>query len=346
MNLRSLATVLALSHFTWATATKAGRHALAGMMKMTEDRVCDLKNHIQNRVSIEAMFNGKDSLNFSGNDKLFDKDCIANLQYLARRLGKQVNIRVNINDPEVLRRILLTPYGKEFSVLLIHGMRLGGLNMPFSSNPYNHALLGLDMYSTHQDEMFRNFLDSIGGDMSRVTLLGFNGHQVSEKTVDIISDGLGYVRKLTKLAMGVPVGSDLFLLRALRNSPGFIYLETLDLSHSMLGDNGVRVLADIIKNTPKLKNLYLRHAGLTDDHLEVLMPAVAQSTSLESINVDGNWFEDKGERLIVQAVKNLPSHIKEVRASGKWYRNRQHSPLSGIEMLRSLRISDASRQRF
>lgn len=78
-------------------------------------------------------------------------------------------------------------------------------------------------------------------------------------------------------------------------------LQTLDLENAPLGDDGARLLAEVL-SARSLRTLALNGCGITADGCRALVPVMRSSASLQLLFLDQNPIGDAGVALVASAL--------------------------------------------
>ena len=87
--------------------------------------------------------------------------------------------------------------------------------------------------------------------------------------------------------------------------------EHLHLFHNPVGDTGISLMSEAIRETAILKTLILYGCGVTSRGAEDLSRALAENTSLEKLDVGNNSLGDEGIKYMAEALK-LNKQLKEL----------------------------------
>ena len=288
------------------------------------EKNCDIKELPYNsRTSLYAASHYRTEwLDFTDSDKIFDPDCYEALKYYTRMSAKfsgfqPVSVRIYVEDGARFQKIASIPFGKEFEVILSFGSSFNPADITKMNEQFT-AALGVSFQNQEQDLTFSRFLQSIHGDMSRLTSLRFLDHQVSVETAQIVIDNLSKMTKLNMLSIGIPEGMDVQFLSALKAVP-LNELAMLDLTQSSMSHEGVKLVAEYVESAPKtLTQLGLASSGLTDTHLDVLLPAF-KASHLRKININRIRFTSRGAQLVAQFLMD-PKNIMMFVFNGKVFK--------------------------
>ncbi|XP_067916037.1 NACHT, LRR and PYD domains-containing protein 12-like isoform X4 [Heterodontus francisci] len=90
-------------------------------------------------------------------------------------------------------------------------------------------------------------------------------------------------------------------------------LTDLDLSDNNLGDSGVKLRSEALRNTDcKIQKLWLGGNNLSDSCIEDLASALSTNRSLTDLDLSGNNLGDSGVKLLSEALKNPDCKIQEL----------------------------------
>ncbi|XP_072354303.1 NACHT, LRR and PYD domains-containing protein 3-like isoform X1 [Scyliorhinus torazame] len=91
-------------------------------------------------------------------------------------------------------------------------------------------------------------------------------------------------------------------------------LTNLNLSNNKLGDSGVKLLSEALRNPDcKIQKLCLRDVTLTDSCAEALSSALSINQSLTDLNLGNNNLGDSGAKLLSVALRNPDCKIQRLR---------------------------------
>ena len=81
------------------------------------------------------------------------------------------------------------------------------------------------------------------------------------------------------------------------------FIEYLCLSHNPIGDTGASLISEAVRETAALKTLILNDCGITSRGAEDLSRVLAQNSSLEKLDIDGNDLGDEGISRVAERSK-------------------------------------------
>ncbi|XP_056099065.1 NACHT, LRR and PYD domains-containing protein 12-like [Rhinichthys klamathensis goyatoka] len=196
--------------------------------------------------------------------------------------------------------------------------------------------------------------------------LYLNGNKLGDRGVKLLSDGLKAHCKLEILWLwkcGVTDEGCVALASALRSNPS--HLRELNLSDNKLGDRGVKLLSDVLKDPHcKLEILGLNSCGVTDEACVALASALKSNPShLRQLDLSLNKQGNRGVKLLsdvlkdphckleilrlwscgvtdedcvalASALRSNPSHLRELDLSWNKLRNRGSE---GVKLLSDLK---------
>ncbi|XP_072894511.1 NACHT, LRR and PYD domains-containing protein 3-like isoform X1 [Hemitrygon akajei] len=107
-------------------------------------------------------------------------------------------------------------------------------------------------------------------------------------------------------------------------------LTVLNLNENALGDSGVKLLSEALKNTEcKMEKMWLYKVGLTDSGVDDLVSALSKNQSLTELDLGSNSLTDQSVPVLRRLIVALPS-LERI-----WLWDNQISK-SGVEELKSL----------
>uniref|UniRef100_A0A671KID7 Uncharacterized protein n=1 Tax=Sinocyclocheilus anshuiensis TaxID=1608454 RepID=A0A671KID7_9TELE len=142
---------------------------------------------------------------------------------------------------------------------------------------------------------------------SHLRELNLNGNNLRDSDVKLISSPCIFnLYRLSKCGVTDEVCAA--LASALRSNPS--HLRELHLSLNELGDSGVNLLSDLLKDPHcKLETLWFNHCGVTDEGCAALASALRSNPShLRDLDLTGNKLRDSGVKLLSDQLKD--SHCK------------------------------------
>ncbi|XP_072133528.1 uncharacterized protein [Mobula birostris] len=163
--------------------------------------------------------------------------------------------------------------------------------------------------------------DSGAGDLASalrtnpsLTELNLNDNQLGDSGVKLLSAALGNPEcKLQKLQLdniGLTDSGAKDLASALSTNPS---LTELNLSVNKLGDSGVKLVSEALRNSKcEIQKLWLRDVGLTDSGAEDLASALRTNPSLTELNLGANKLGDSGMKLVSAALRNTECKIQKL----------------------------------
>ncbi|XP_072133414.1 uncharacterized protein [Mobula birostris] len=163
--------------------------------------------------------------------------------------------------------------------------------------------------------------DSGAGDLASalrtnpsLTELNLNDNLLGDSGVKLLSAALGNPEcKLQKLQLdniGLTDSGAKDLASALSTNPS---LTELNLSVNKLGDSGVKLVSEALRNSKcEIQKLWLRDVGLTDSGAEDLASALRTNPSLTELNLGANKLGDSGMKLVSAALRNTECKIQKL----------------------------------
>ncbi|XP_078390049.1 NACHT, LRR and PYD domains-containing protein 3-like [Cetorhinus maximus] len=95
---------------------------------------------------------------------------------------------------------------------------------------------------------------------------------------------------------------------------GMLLPSSPELSHNNLGDSGVKLLSDALRNPDcKIQKLELDDVGLTETCAEDLASALSANQSLTDLNLNDNKLGDSGLKLLSVALRNATCKIRKLK---------------------------------
>ncbi|XP_072892264.1 NACHT, LRR and PYD domains-containing protein 3-like [Hemitrygon akajei] len=100
----------------------------------------------------------------------------------------------------------------------------------------------------------------------------------------------------------------------LRLGPGLHKCQKLRLCYNKLGDSGVKLVSESLRNPQcKIQKLGLWEVGLTDSGAEDLASALSTNPSVTELDLSHNELGDSGVKLVSAALRNLECKIQTLR---------------------------------
>ncbi|XP_072891321.1 NACHT, LRR and PYD domains-containing protein 3-like isoform X2 [Hemitrygon akajei] len=158
--------------------------------------------------------------------------------------------------------------------------------------------------------------DSSGEDLASalstnpsLTELSLSSNKLGDSGVKLVSAALRKpeckIQKLELRGVGLTDSGAEDLASALNTNPS---LMRLDLSGNKLGDSGVKLVSEALRNPEcKIQKLELMEVGLTDSGAEDLVSALSTNPSLTELNLVGNLLTDKSVPALRHLMLTLPS---------------------------------------
>ncbi|XP_072891265.1 NLR family member X1-like isoform X2 [Hemitrygon akajei] len=99
-----------------------------------------------------------------------------------------------------------------------------------------------------------------------------------------------------------------------RLGPGLHKCQKLRLCYNKLGDSGVKLVSESLRNPQcKIQKLWLWEVGLTDSGAEDLASALSTNPSVTELDLSHNELGDSGVKLVSAALRNPECKIQTLR---------------------------------
>ncbi|XP_072133413.1 uncharacterized protein [Mobula birostris] len=147
-----------------------------------------------------------------------------------------------------------------------------------------------------------------------LTELSLNDNKLGDSGVKLVSEALKIseckIQKLSLRNVGLTDSGVEDLLSALRTNPS---LTELNLSGNKLGDSGVKLVSEALRNSEcKIQKLCLYDVGLTDSGAKDLASTLSTNRSLTELNLNDNELGDSGVKLVSEALRNSKCEIQKL----------------------------------
>ncbi|XP_072894830.1 NACHT, LRR and PYD domains-containing protein 3-like [Hemitrygon akajei] len=142
-----------------------------------------------------------------------------------------------------------------------------------------------------------------------LTELNLGGNDLGDSGVKLVSAALRNpeckIQKLQLYGVGLTDSGVEDLASALSTNPS---LTELGLSNNKLGDSGVKLVSEALKNPEcKIQKLWLMEVSLTDSGVEDLIAALNTSPSLTELDLGSNLLTDRSVSVLRRLILTLPS---------------------------------------
>ncbi|XP_062895928.1 NACHT, LRR and PYD domains-containing protein 12-like isoform X2 [Mobula hypostoma] len=147
-----------------------------------------------------------------------------------------------------------------------------------------------------------------------LTELSLNDNKLGDSGVKLVSAALRKpeckIQKLWLRNVGLTDSGAKDLDSALRTNPS---LTELNLSGNKLGDSGVKLVSEALRNSEcKIQKLWLQNVGLTDSGAKDLVSTLSTSPSLMELNLNDNELRDSGVKLVSAALRDSNCEIQKL----------------------------------
>ncbi|XP_072133666.1 NACHT, LRR and PYD domains-containing protein 12-like isoform X7 [Mobula birostris] len=154
----------------------------------------------------------------------------------------------------------------------------------------------------------------LGPGLHKCRELRLSGNELGDSGVKLVSAALRNpeckIQKLELDSVGLTDSGAEDLVSALSTKPA---LTELDLSGNKLGDSGVKLVSEALRNPEcKVQKLRLNHVGLTDSGVEDLVSALSTNPSLIELDLVSNSLTDRSVPALRHLLLTLPS-LKQIR---------------------------------
>ncbi|XP_072893994.1 NACHT, LRR and PYD domains-containing protein 3-like [Hemitrygon akajei] len=158
-------------------------------------------------------------------------------------------------------------------------------------------------------------IQRLGPGLHKCQELGLGRNELGDSGVKLVSAALRNpdckIQKLWLWRVGLTDSGAEDLVSALSTNPS---LTELNLSDNKLGDSGVKLLSDALRNPEcKIQKLWLGGVGLTDSGAEDLASALSTNPSLTELYLSHNNMGDSGVKLISAALRKTECKIQKLR---------------------------------
>ncbi|XP_032872048.1 NACHT, LRR and PYD domains-containing protein 3-like, partial [Amblyraja radiata] len=157
-------------------------------------------------------------------------------------------------------------------------------------------------------------LQRLGPVLHKCQYLGLGDNDLGDSGVKLVSDALRNpdckIQTLRLYSVGLTDSGAEDLVSALSTNHT---VTELDLSGNELGDSGVKLVSDALRNPDcKIQTLRLDSVGLTDSGAEDLVSALITNHTVTELYLSGNKLGDSGVKLVSDALRNPDCKIQRL----------------------------------
>ncbi|XP_059817783.1 ribonuclease inhibitor-like isoform X2 [Hypanus sabinus] len=162
---------------------------------------------------------------------------------------------------------------------------------------------------------FEHFISALSTNHSlREVELDLSDNKLGDGGMKLVSEALRdpecKIQKLGLRSVGLSAAGVVDLASALSTNRS---LTELDLSYNNLGDSGVKLVFQALRNREcKIQKLCLRSVGLTDAGVVYLTSALSTNCSLTELDLGYNELGDSGVKLASEALRNQECKIQKL----------------------------------
>ncbi|XP_072895014.1 ribonuclease inhibitor-like isoform X3 [Hemitrygon akajei] len=173
-----------------------------------------------------------------------------------------------------------------------------------------------------------------------LTELDLRDNELGDSGVKLVFEALRNpkckLQKLCLVSVGLTAAGVVDLASALSTNHS---LKELDLADNELGDSGVKLLSEALRNPEcKIQRLVLSWTGLTDSGIEDLVFAVTTKQSVRELELDSNNLTDRSVSVVHHLILTHPC-LEQIKLWGNLFSSDGENKLKSLEgARRGLRV--------